>query len=141
MKIQRSIDHPGGCDWPMLPTSRRHSLFAALIIVAVLSATACHVRSGSLSSAYTDPNYQLDIAFGAHSHWVQPWRAYLETVPKWGIRPIILLNANQGAPCPARFFYRTVTADAAAGATTLQLNDTTGLMLGRSRPSTTTTRP
>jgi hypothetical protein len=155
---------------------------------------ACNARSGSLSSAYTDPNYQFDIGFGAHSHWIQPWRAYLETVPatrflnglgvvlsnlnnpdlilqhlarhgikltrieigwgnlnykddaltspslsatlqacrKWGVRPIILLNSNHGVPCPVRVFNRTVTADAPAGARTVELNDTTGLVLGRS---------
>jgi hypothetical protein len=52
-----------------------------LLIGAVLSLAVCSARSGSLASAYTDPKYQTGIAFGAHSHWIQPWRAYLETVP------------------------------------------------------------
>ena len=185
----------------MFPTAAPQSLINALIIIVMLFATACPVRSGSLASPYTDPAYQIDIAFGAHSHWVQPWRAYLETVPatrflngtgvvlsstgnadlvlqhlarhgikltrieigwgnlnynddsltsaslkaalqacgKWGIRPIILLNANQGDPCPLQVLSRTVTAAAAAGATTVQLDDTSGLVLGRSGLSNLTT--
>ena len=34
-----------------------------------------------LAGKYTDPTYFTKIPFGAHSHWLQPWRAYLETVP------------------------------------------------------------
>jgi hypothetical protein len=30
---------------------------------------------------YTDPAYFTDLPWGVHSHWMQPWRAYLETVP------------------------------------------------------------
>jgi hypothetical protein len=155
------------------------------------------VWAGSLSAPYTDPAYLTKLAFGAHSHWTQPWRAYLETAPatrflsalgvnlnldqenpdvvlamlakngvrcgrieigwgnvswddetklgnaerlrgllaacgKWGVRPLILLNAHQGAPCPVRFFDRAVTADAAAGATEVALDDVQGLALGRS---------
>jgi hypothetical protein len=28
-----------------------------------------------------DPRQQTDVAFGTYSHWLQPWRGYLETVP------------------------------------------------------------
>ena len=34
-----------------------------------------------LGEAYTDPRYLTAVEFGAHSQWLQPWRAYLETVP------------------------------------------------------------
>jgi len=30
---------------------------------------------------YIDKSYLMDIPFGTHSHWLQPWRAYLETIP------------------------------------------------------------
>ena len=192
MVPQQSIAGPAAPRLAQAPLRRR--LRISRLIATLFSATACPMHSGTLASAYTDPNYQLDIPFGARSHWIQPWRAYLETVPanrflnglgvvlsspdnadlvlehlarhgikltrievgwgnlnyedesltspslraalqackKWGIRPIILLNANQGAPCPARYFYRTVTAEAAAGATSVQLDGTTGLVLGRS---------
>jgi hypothetical protein len=145
---------------------------------------------------YTDRAYFDKLPFGAHSHWLQPWRAYLETVPantaiqgvgihldlndrenpdlvlqmlathgiqtarieigwnnlsyehetlandrlqailtackRWGVRPLILLNANQGIPTPTQFFQRTVTANASAGARQIQLNDTSGLKIGKS---------
>lgn len=34
-----------------------------------------------LAGAYTDPAYLTGLDFGQHSHWLQPWRAFLETVP------------------------------------------------------------
>jgi hypothetical protein len=30
---------------------------------------------------YTDPWQQIGLTFGSESHWLQPWRAFLETVP------------------------------------------------------------
>jgi hypothetical protein len=146
---------------------------------------------------YTDPAYFYDVPFGTHSHWLQPWRAYLETVPakvfldgvginmglepnradpnllaqmlskhgirngrleivwgaadyhtekisdtwlrqqlqaakKWGIRPVILLTAHQGYPTPALYFQRTVTKNAQAGSQTVELDDTSNLIVGRS---------
>jgi hypothetical protein len=141
---------------------------------------------------YTDPLYQTLIPFGVHSHWVQPWRGYLETLPashflagigvvlntgnpdlicqmlvkhgisivrmeigwgnvnyadnlitnakiianlqacqKWGLRPIILLNSNHGAPCPNVGFYNTATVAAPVGATTLTLADVSKIVLGK----------
>lgn len=34
-----------------------------------------------LAGAYTDPTYLTGLRFGQHSHWRQPWRSVLETVP------------------------------------------------------------
>lgn len=39
------------------------------------------VSNNSLAFRYIDASYFYNIPFGAHSHWLQPWRAYLETVP------------------------------------------------------------
>ena len=155
----------------------------------------------ALAGAYTDPKYLTMVPFGNHSHWIQPWRSSLETMPvtqltngigvnfsaavtnpnveaemlakygfrsvrfefgwgtfvyaqpasnppqiatnasvygvlaalkAWGLRPTILLNANSGVPCPSVLFSRTVTANAAAGATSVQLNSTSGLIVGYS---------
>jgi hypothetical protein len=152
--------------------------------------------SKSLISLYTDPSYFDNLPFGAHSHWLQPWRAYSETVPattflkgvgigldlhdrenpdlvlqmlathgiqtarleigwnnlsydletlqndrlqailkackRWNVRPLILLNANQGIPTPTQFFQRIVTTNASAGSRKIQLNDASGLKIGRS---------
>ncbi|MDQ2799599.1 MAG: hypothetical protein M3Y13_08160, partial [Armatimonadota bacterium] len=145
---------------------------------------------------YTDPDQQTKIPFGGHSHWAQPWRAYLETVPAttflngtginysnqgdpdlriqhlarhgfarvrleigWGnvsyddetkltnanslrpilqackkyhVRPLILLNAHQGVPCPVRFFDRAVTVAAHKGDRQVTLDSTDGLIVGYS---------
>ena len=151
--------------------------------------------AGELEGPYTDRSYLTDVPFGAHSFWLQPWRAYQETMPAhrfvdgvgvglstggtdpdlllrmlaehgvrngrieigWGsmgwdgelknaakyrrllrackeydVRPVILLNAHQGVPCPMRSFQRTVTADAPEGATEITLNSTEDLVVGRS---------
>jgi hypothetical protein len=148
---------------------------------------------------YTDPDQM--IAWGERSHWKQPWRSYLDTVPAstlldaiginfnvpariaaptarllarsgfsrarvevgWstleyddpsrmndqdraslravlgalrehGIRPLILLNANHGMPCPVRRETIELTRPAATGATTvprLRLRRPGALLKGR----------
>ena len=161
-----------------------------------LIAAAPAMGINSLASPYTDASYLEDINFGDQSHWLQPWRAYTETVSaktflngvgvgldlndgenpdlvvqmlanhgiknvrieinwsklsysdetlqndrlqtileackKWSVRPLILLNGNQGAPTPIQFFDRTVTANALAGSTKIRLKDTSGLVVGKS---------
>src|SRR5262249_13947673 len=150
--------------------------------------------TGRAEPRYTDEAYFGDLPWGKHSHWLQPWRAYLETVPAsrfldglgvqlnldgqnpdlvmrmlaangirrvrievgWGrlsydetrfdipelpaqlaaarrngVRPLILLNANQGRPCPVEAVTRTAMSGAAAGATTLPLDASTGVVGGR----------
>jgi len=49
-----------------------------------------------------------------------------------GIRPLVLLNAHHGAPCPARFFERVLAAPAKQGDTTVRLDSTADLVPGRS---------
>ncbi|WP_125205960.1 hypothetical protein [Capsulimonas corticalis] len=49
-----------------------------------------------------------------------------------GIRPLILLNAHQGGPCPNIIVNRVVAADAHTGDTTVRLKDTSGLKVGYS---------
>jgi hypothetical protein len=162
----------------------------------IVSNTASTTPTNPLVSSYTDISYFDNLPFGAHSHWLQPWRAYLETVPattflngvglgldlhdrenpnlvlqmlathgirtvrieigwnnlsydretlqndrlqailkackRWGVRPLILLNANHGIPTPTQFFKRTATAKASAGSRRIRLNDTSSLTIGRS---------
>jgi hypothetical protein len=152
----------------------------------------------TVNSPYTDPSQLTELPFGYQSHWLQPWRAYLETMPaatflqgtginfnvpesvnpdlvaqmlaqhgihrarveigwgnfqfedesklnrenewraillalkKFGIRPLILLNAHHGVPCPTQFVERTVTLDAVKGETQLELDDVSGLQVGYS---------
>jgi hypothetical protein len=162
---------------------------------AVLILLCPRLWAGELTP-YTDPNQFTKVPFGDYSHWAQPWRAYLETMPattflngtginyqgngnpdlevqhlakhgiahirievgwgnleyadetkisnstqltailtacrKYGVRPLILLNANSGAPCPLQMFSRTALTNAAAGQNTIQLNSTSGLIVGYS---------
>ncbi|MDQ2688488.1 MAG: hypothetical protein M3Y28_11555, partial [Armatimonadota bacterium] len=162
-----------------------------------LLALAAPCGAGSLGTPYTEPAQFTKIPFGTHSHWAQPWRAYLETMPattflngpginwnateqspellarmlashgirharievgwgsinfedetkingaeslaarlkacrKYDIRPLILLNAHQGVPCPVQMFSRKLTQDAHKGDTTVTLNDVSGLQVGYS---------
>jgi hypothetical protein len=151
-----------------------------------------------LAGAYTDASYLTAFDFGQHSHWRQPWRSFLETVPaqqfldgvgigfpvgsdlapdlvarmlsnngvrnvrieigwgavnvdneallnnaeeltrvlaackKWQLRPLILLNLNQGVPGPLKMFDHTVTQDAPKGSRQLHLDSADGLVVGRS---------
>ena len=164
-----------------------------LVIAAILVGEALLGPGPQGSGTLRDPivaSQQTALDFGERSHWLQPWRAYLDTVPAqrlrdavginfnvgaaeapatarllarsgfkrarvetgWGslsydrpgeisnvpelraklealkangIRPLILLNANHGAPCPLRAFSATITAPAAAGARTLSVDATT----------------
>ena len=34
-----------------------------------------------LAGAYTNASYLTQLGFGQQSHWIQPWRSFLETVP------------------------------------------------------------
>ena len=161
----------------------------------IATATAT-TPTNSVVSPYTARSNFDNLPFGSHSHWLQPWRGYLETVPaakflqgvgiqldlndrenpdlvlqmlatqgiqtarieigwnnlsyeyetlqndrlqailqackRWGVRPLILLNANQGIPTPSKLFQRTVTAEASVGSRTIRLNDTKGLKIGSS---------
>jgi hypothetical protein len=167
-----------------------------LWILAAMAVPAIALTQGGTTEPYTDPRFLTDVPFGAHSHWLQPWRAYEETMPAsrfvdgigvgftapdgasedliaemlarhgvrharieigWGnldwddklppptrerlsrriracasrgLRPLILLNAHHGAPCPVRFFDRVLAAPARKGDTTVRLTDTSDLVPG-----------
>ena len=58
--------------------------------------------------------------------------AALQAAQKWGLRPLIVLNANQGNPCPHLSLVHTVTVAAPPGATTVQLDGTSDLVVGYS---------
>ncbi|HHP7229384.1 MAG TPA: hypothetical protein ACFCUY_00820 [Xenococcaceae cyanobacterium] len=53
-----------------------------LAAVTLFITTNCLSNAaGTLSTPYIDPAKLTNLPFGTHSHWLQPWRAYLETVP------------------------------------------------------------
>lgn len=200
-----------------MATSSRISIrrtAAATLLTGLLGAVGCSPKPSQsdstplvpaaaqdlrgLAGPYTDPKELTGLYFGSQSHWIQPWRAFLETVPaqrflngvgagfptdgdlspdlvaqmlakngfrtvrveigwgdinfddesklnsagrltevfaalnRWKLRPLILLNLNQGVPTPLQLFDRGVTRSAPKGATQVQLDSTEGLVPGRS---------
>ncbi|MGI8793595.1 MAG: hypothetical protein ACR2H3_10530 [Acidimicrobiales bacterium] len=49
-----------------------------------------------------DASQQTALDFGERSHWLQPWRAYLDTVPAQRLRDAVGINFNvDAAQAPA----------------------------------------
>jgi hypothetical protein len=58
--------------------------------------------------------------------------SYLARLRRAELRPLVLLNANHGWPCPRIFYDVQVATDTPAGARTMTLVSTSGLVPGRS---------
>lgn len=69
--------------------------FAAAVgtVLAVLL-QASPAAAGSTTTPYTSPGYLTELPFGAHSHWIQPWRSSLETMPASVFVNGVGMNAN-----------------------------------------------
>jgi hypothetical protein len=56
-----------------------------LILPSFMTATAIEPPPGrtpkGLVGGYIDPRHLTALSFGTHSHWIQPWRAFQETIP------------------------------------------------------------
>jgi len=170
---------------------RVRALLATLTALALLGpASASGQGFAGEVTDYVDPSQQTLLSFGDESHWLQPWRAYLDTVPAqsfrkavgmtfnvtdqqaeptarllarngfkrarievgWagvsyddpsqlgnlnsvrtrllalkqhGIRPLILLNSNQGAPCPNKAITLRTVEPALQGDTRVHLDAAT----------------
>lgn len=176
-----------------MASGRAAAVAGAVLALALATSVVAACASSRARSGFTelrDPfnrRQQLALPFGERSHWLQPWRAYVDTVPAtrlesalgmnfnvppdqttrvaqllaragfhrvryeipWcdvsftdpnrftnarpiravlhafrvnGLRPLILLNANEGCPGPLRRFRVHVVSPASAGARTLQLD-------------------
>ncbi len=148
--------------------------------------------TGGTVQPYTDPANLTKLPWGSRSHWIQPWRAYMDTWPSskienavginyrinkdldsvepifkhlaqngfkfvrlefgWGtisyddptkfvnpdrvekllsackragLRPLILLNSNQGIPCPSKQYTVKLTQAAAKGVTEVHIDPAT----------------
>jgi hypothetical protein len=60
------------------------ALLLALVPLLVAGGPTADARSAGLAKTIEDPyraSQQTLVAFGERSHWLQPWRGYLETVP------------------------------------------------------------
>src|SRR3954447_25632317 len=84
------------------PTYSKPRMAAAAALI-VLVAAAAYLLVGPLTSNEgrwatlrnpIDPRQQTDLAFGERSHWLQPWRAYLDTPPATRLRDAIGINFN-----------------------------------------------
>jgi hypothetical protein len=73
-------------------------LLAALTVMAALLPASAHGQgfAGELTN-YVDPSQQTLLSYGDESHWLQPWRAYLDTVPATRFRDAIGINFNVNA--------------------------------------------
>ena len=56
---------------------RSKNCFAAFLLALMPTVAPAQ----NLMLPYTDPQYQTKLPFGQHSHYIQPWRSTLETVP------------------------------------------------------------
>lgn len=81
---------------------------------------------------------RLEVGWGASIDWndelTPEVSAKLQTLmpifQRHGIRPLLLLNANHGIPCPYRYITVQVTASAAIGDDTLKLANAAGIRPG-----------
>src|ERR1700704_4499707 len=82
---------------------RPPALLAALAGVALLGVGAALLlpRLGSEGRAHggsvplpIDPRQQTAVGFGERSHWLQPWRGYLDTPPATRLLDAIGINFN-----------------------------------------------
>lgn len=169
---------------------------ASLAIMAAARSPSAMAATRSRPMPYVDATILEKLPFGSHSHVLQPWRSYLETVPasaflrgtgvvldadqvpataiemlarsgianarleigwgeaayangthlrngevfsrilascrRWGIRPLILLNAHQGCPTPCLQFTRAAVSPSPAGARTIEIDGAHDLVPGKS---------
>jgi hypothetical protein len=85
-----------------------------------------HVR---LDIGWGNLDYQTETMLGGTTV------SSLQAAQSYGLRPVIILNSNQAAPCPFVQIsdpYPSVTVDAPAGSTTVTLDDATRVMPGYS---------
>lgn len=76
-----------------------YALLLALITLGFCITCASSAPTAPIT-AYTDPAYYTSLPFGFYSHWLQPWRAYLETVPATQFLDGIGINFNVGDSHP-----------------------------------------
>ena len=82
-------------------------LLLRMLLVALAAATSLRAKepistapisTALISTAPIDPQQLMCVRFGTYSHWLQPWRGYLETMPASrfldGLG--IVLNTNRG---------------------------------------------
>jgi hypothetical protein len=76
----------------------RRAIAAGALLTAAAIAITSNPRSDNSGGVRMvrpiDPSEQTAVSFGERSHWLQPWRAYLDTVPAVRLRDAIGINFN-----------------------------------------------
>jgi len=69
---------------------------AALLCLAPVStsATSQPTRASGNPTPFFEPQQQTDLDFGLRSHWLQPWRGYVDTPPATKVRDGVGINFN-----------------------------------------------
>lgn len=76
---------------------------------------------------------RLDLSeSGVDPRFLPDYQAIFAACHRYGVIPLVLLNANSGDPEPSRTVERTVAAAAPAGARSLRLSSVDGLVVGHS---------
>lgn len=96
----------------------RLGLLPFLLLSALLSSSAC---AESLPTPYIDTTQLTQLTWPHSSHWLQPWRAYLETVPAAAFLNGIGINLGDENPALvaqmlAKYGVRTVRIEIDWGA-------------------------
>jgi hypothetical protein len=86
---------------------------AAATVVAAHGFRHARIEIGWGAFRYDDPQRLVDE---------EGFQKVLRAVHAHGIRPLLLLNGNEGAPCPSREVATRVTEDAPAGARTVHFD-------------------
>jgi hypothetical protein len=73
-----------------------------------------------------------DTESGVAARFLPDYQGIFAACHRYGITPLVLLNANSGGPEPSRTTDRTVAAAAPAGARALRLTSVEGLVVGHS---------
>ena len=73
------------------------TILAALVLATCAARAAADPPIVGSVTNYTDPAQLTDLQFGDRSHWLQPWRAYLDTFPATRMLDSIGMNFNVGA--------------------------------------------
>src|SRR5258708_22997998 len=76
---------------------RTRRLIAGLALVALAFAFASVRGDAGTLAAPIDTAQFSPLGFGKRSHWLQPWRAYLDTVPAQRLLDSIGINFNVSA--------------------------------------------
>lgn len=98
---------------------------ATATVLSEAGIRSVRVEIGWGGFSYDDPTRQPEAAAKRTS-------ARLQALQQHGIRPLIVLNAHHGIPCPMKGMVVTVAADAAAGSRKVTLRDVRGIRPGYS---------